>query len=135
MRVFVTGSTGYIGTAVVTHLVKAGHQVTGLVRSPAKAQQLEALGATAVQGEVKDAASFNAVAVEHDGIIHTGFEYGPEGTAVDKKAVSGGMHWCYPAAPQRPSNRRSVHAQPEDSSSPLLGSVRSATSIAAPSPS
>jgi nucleoside-diphosphate-sugar epimerase len=87
MRVFVTGATGYIGTAVVEALVKAGHQVTGLVRSAEKEGQLRALGGTPVRGDLKDTASYSTAVADHDGIIHVGFEYGPEGVAADTKAV------------------------------------------------
>lgn len=87
MRVFVTGATGYIGTAVVKALVKAGHQVTGLVRSAEKEAQLKELHGTPVRGDLKDTASYRTAVAEHDGIIHVGFEYGPEGVAADRKAV------------------------------------------------
>ncbi len=87
MRVFVTGAAGYIGSAVVKALVRAGHEVTGLVRSAEKETQLRKLRATPLRGDLKDPASYQAAAAEHDGIIHVGFEYGPEGVAADRKAV------------------------------------------------
>lgn len=87
MRVFVTGATGYIGTAVVKALIKAGHQVTGLVRSGERAIELEFLGATPLRGNLKNTASYRNAAAEHDCILHLGFEYGSEGVAADRNAV------------------------------------------------
>lgn len=87
MRVFVTGATGYIGSAVVKSLVKAGHQVTGLVRSAEKEDQLRQLGATPIRGDLKDPQGYRNAAAEHDGIVHIGFEYGPEGVTADRNAL------------------------------------------------
>jgi nucleoside-diphosphate-sugar epimerase len=87
MRVFVTGATGYIGSAVVKALVKAGHQVTGLVRSDEKAAELSSLGARPVSGDLKETAHYRNAAAEHDGVVHVGFDYGSEGVAADRKAV------------------------------------------------
>ncbi len=87
MRVFVTGATGYVGSVVVAALAKAGHQVTGLVRSDEKASELKSLGATPLRGDLKNTASYRKAAAEHDGIVHIGFEYGPEGVAADRKAL------------------------------------------------
>ncbi len=87
MRVFVTGSTGYVGSAVVRALVKAGHEVTGLVRSAEKAATLEAIGGRPLRGDLKDAASYCDAAAKNDATVHIGFEYGPEGVAADRKAV------------------------------------------------
>ena len=64
MRVFVTGGTGYIGSAVVSELVKAAHHVTGLARSAAKETELKNLGATPVRGDLRDASSFKDLAAE-----------------------------------------------------------------------
>ena len=54
MRVFVTGSTGFIGTALVQDLIAAGHQVRGLTRSDAGVEQLNAAGAEALRGDMTD---------------------------------------------------------------------------------
>ena len=89
MQVFVTGGTGYIGSAVVTELVKATHQVTGLARSEEKESELEDLGATPVRGDLRNVASFTDLAAEHDTIIHIGFERSPAGYAADRAVMEG----------------------------------------------
>jgi len=87
MYVFVTGATGYIGHAVVGELVALGHEVTGLVRSDAKAEQLRRLGARAVIGDIADPATYREHAAEHDALVHTAFDNGPGGVRADRTAV------------------------------------------------
>jgi nucleoside-diphosphate-sugar epimerase len=87
MRVFVTGATGYIGSAIVLRLVKAGHEVTGLVRSTEKKSALEAAGGVAVLGDYKDVAPFAEAALACDAIVHAAMEYSPEGIAAGEKTL------------------------------------------------
>jgi nucleoside-diphosphate-sugar epimerase len=86
MRVFLTGASGYVGSAVLVSLVHAGHHVTGLVRNSEKAERVASLGGTPVIGDLSDSSSYRKAAEGHDGYVIAAFDYA-RGPQVDRDSI------------------------------------------------
>jgi nucleoside-diphosphate-sugar epimerase len=87
MRIFLTGGTGYVGSAVLEASLRAGHQVTALVRDPEKAEQVALRGVTPTIGELSKPESYAFAAEQADAIVHTAFERSKRGASVDRIAI------------------------------------------------
>src|SRR5262249_55110325 len=91
MRVFVTGATGWVGSAVVQELISAGHQVVGLARSDDKATALAGSGAQVVRATLDDLDALHSAAAVADAVIHTAFNHDfskfAENAEQDRRAI------------------------------------------------
>ncbi|MGQ0732148.1 MAG: NAD-dependent epimerase/dehydratase family protein [Acidobacteriota bacterium] len=88
MRVFLTGATGYLGSAVLDAILRAGHPLMALVRDPEKAAQVTARGASAIVGELGTPASYEGALESCDAVVHTAFEDSPRGVDKDRDAIA-----------------------------------------------
>jgi nucleoside-diphosphate-sugar epimerase len=90
MRIFVTGASGWIGSATVPELISAGHQVLGLARSDASAKAVADMGAAELRGDLNDTDVLRAGTLDSDGVIHLGFvvpSVSEAATRTDAKAI------------------------------------------------
>ncbi len=87
MRVFLTGATGYVGSAVLDALFRAGHQVVALARDPEKIERLKGRGAIAILGELSTPKRFIAEVAACDAAVHTAFEGSARAVEKDRQAI------------------------------------------------
>ncbi|MEH6418143.1 SDR family oxidoreductase [Pseudomonas sp. CGJS7] len=131
MKVFVTGASGWVGSAVVDELLRAGHAVTGLVRTDKKAEAVYAAGAQVVRGTLDDLDTLRTAAASADAVVHTAFNH---------EAFNGDFSKFAEAAEQDRRAIETLGAALEGSQRPLLvtsglaGMARGASESEAPRP-
>jgi nucleoside-diphosphate-sugar epimerase len=123
MRIFLTGGSGYIGSAVLDAFVRAGHHVDALVRNSEKAGVVQARGGHPVLGDLGEPATYADASAAADGVVHTAFEYSARGVEVDRAALGALL------APTKQSGRFVIYtsgiwvlgscATPADETAPL----------------
>lgn len=101
MRVFVTGASGYLGSALVKDFIHAGHEVTGLARSDGSARHVEGLGAAAIRGDLLRPGEWLDVAGRHDALVHAAMESGAERDEADRIAVGALLEAAHAAGKAR----------------------------------
>ena len=99
MRIFLTGGSGYIGSAVLDAFVRAGHHVDALVRNSEKAAQVQARGGHPILGDLSTPASYADAAAAADGVVHAAFEFSARGPQVDATVLDTVLN--LPPAPGR----------------------------------
>src|SRR5687767_6971615 len=87
MRIFLTGGTGHIGSAVLDALIRAGHRVEALVRNSEQAARVTGRGAQPLLGDLARPASYVDAAAAADGVIHTAFDYSSKGPEIDRTVL------------------------------------------------
>ena len=87
MRIFLTGGSGYIGSAVLDAFARAGHHVDALVRNSEKAARAQARGAHPILGDLSKPGSYADAAAEADGVVHTAFEHSAAGPDIDSAVL------------------------------------------------
>lgn len=102
MRIFLTGATGYIGSAVLDALLRAGHQVTAIARDPEKAERLTAKSVTAIVGELGTPKSYMAALEASDAVVSTAFEYSARGVSLDRQVLETVLPVMAEAAKKQP---------------------------------
>jgi nucleoside-diphosphate-sugar epimerase len=86
-RVFLTGGTGYLGSAILDALVRGGHQVTALARDPEKVARLESRGAAGLLAELGTPARYLDAALDSDVVVHAAVEHSPRGPKLDRELL------------------------------------------------
>jgi len=144
MRVFVTGGTGLIGSAVVAELLGTGHTILALARSESSATALETAGAESIRGDLADLGTLRAGAAKADGVIHLAFandfsslaalaaavaEEGAALAALGEELIDSGRPLITVSGTPYIPGRASTEADPLPTDGPVSGRSRSVTAV------